>query len=353
MEAGGNFNTIGSTGLPVIDVHAHHYPQAYVDACRDPANGLQAYVRDDGRLVVLQDDAVALAIPDPLPLPQQRLQAMDQSGIDVQVLSISAPSVYRFPRAVRAPLAAALNDEFDEICSRSDGRLRFLATLPLPDVDLALQELERVDALGGSVGVFLTTTIDRQTLDDKHFEPLFKELARRKTTVLVHPTTGCCTDGVRDYALALAIDFLAESTNCIARLVYSGALTRYEGINWVFSHLGGTVPFILHRFDNYATQFPECRAHLVDRPSALLRSVYFDTVSMHAPALRCAFETFEPRQFVFGSDYPHVPGGLPALVEALSSVNLSHRDAEHVAWRTAARLLGLREPRDNRSPAAS
>ena len=246
-------------------------------------------------------------------------------------------------------MAAAVNDEFSQISARSRGRIRFLVTLPLPDVELALKELERADTLQGAVGVFLTSTIDRHTLDEALFAPLFEELARRKTTVLLHPTTGCCTEGVRDYALSLVVDFFAETTNCIARLLYSGALTQYEGINWIFSHLGGTLPFVLHRFDNYATQFPECREHLTGRPSELLRSVYFDTVSTHIPALRCAFDTFAASQFVFGSDYPHAPGGLSVFVRALGEVNLSQEAEEQVTWRTASRLFGLPVPVDDQA----
>lgn len=332
--------------MPIIDVHAHHYPQSYIDACRDVTNGLDSYVRDDGRLVVLQDQAVALAIPNPQPSLEARLQAMDECGITTQILSLSAPSVYRFPLDVRTSVAAAVNDEFSQISARSGGRIHFLATLPLPDVELALKELERVDTLPGAVGVFLTSTIDRRTLDEALFAPLFEELARRKTTVLVHPTTACCTEGIRDYALALGIDFLSETTLCIARLVYSGTLTQYEGINWIFSHLGGTLPFVLHRLDNYAKQFPECREHLTGRPSDLLRSVYFDTVSTNIPALRCAFDTFAASQFVFGSDYPHVPGGLSGFVKALGEVNLSHKAEEQVTWRTASGLFGLPVPAD-------
>lgn len=47
----------------LIDVHAYQYPDAYLDAVRHPTSGLEHYIRDDGRLVVLQDGAVALAVP--------------------------------------------------------------------------------------------------------------------------------------------------------------------------------------------------------------------------------------------------------------------------------------------------
>lgn len=252
-----------------------------------------------------------------VPGPSHRLGLMDEAGVAVQVLSISAPNVFRLPAGVRAPLTRDLNDELAAMADGAGGRLRVFANLPLPDVDQSLAELDRVLGRDGMVGVMVCTTIDRRTLDDGLFGPLWEELDRRSAAVLVHPTTPCCTEGVRDFALSLALDFLAETTNAIGRLVYSGVFERYRRIRWIFSHLGGTTPFVVHRFDNYARQFPEARANITEPPSEYLRRLSFDTVSTHAEAMRCAFATFDPGQFVFGTDYPHVPGGLQIFVDTL------------------------------------
>ncbi len=328
-----------ATGL--IDVHSHHYPDSYLDACRRPGSGLEHYVRDDGRLVVLQDGAVAAAVPQPLPSMDHRVAMMDEVDIDVQVMSVSAPNVFRLPRDLRVPLTRDLNDEFAGLVETGGARLRFFASLPLPDIDASLAELDRVLGRPGVVGVMLCTTVDRRTLDDAHFAPLWEELSRRQAVVFVHPTTACSTEGLREYALSLALDFLAETTNAIGRLVYSGTFERHPGIRWIFSHLGGTVPFVHHRFDNYARQFPECRRHTTRRPSEQLRDLFFDTVSTHTAAMRCAFETFDISKFVFGTDYPHVPGGLRPFVETLEAAGLSPEDLAKVRRHNAAGLLGI------------
>ncbi|WP_214366323.1 amidohydrolase family protein [Pseudonocardia sp. H11422] len=326
----------------LIDVHAHHYPQSYLDACRREDSGFDSYVRDDGRLVVLQDGAVALAAPQPMPTLDQRLTAMDEAGVEVQVLSISAPNVYRFPARWRASLTRDLNDELHDLSTASGSRLKTFISLPLPDVEASLRELDRALGLPGSVGVMITTTVDRRTLDDPHFLPLLEALSDRRCVVLVHPTTACCTEGIRDYALALGLDFLAETTNCIARLVYSGRFEQFAGIDWIFSHLGGTTPFLIHRFDNYYQQFPECRQHIERPPSEILRRAYFDTVTTNVPALRCALDTFDPGQFVFGTDYPHVPGGLARFTSTLQEAGLTDADSAAIGHVTASRLLGVR-----------
>lgn len=103
---------------------------------------------------------------------------MDEAGVAVQVLSISAPNVFRLPAGVRAPLTRDLNDELAAMADGAGGRLRVFANLPLPDVDQSLAELDRVLGRDGMVGVMVCTTIDRRTLDDGLFGPLWEELDR-------------------------------------------------------------------------------------------------------------------------------------------------------------------------------
>ena len=213
----------------LIDVHSHHYPDSYLDACRRPDSGLEHYIRDDGRLVVLQDGAVAAAVPQPLPGMDHRLAMMDEADVSHQVLSVSAPNVFRLPPALRIPLTRDLNDEFGDVVGSSAGRLRYFASLPLPDVDAALAELDRVGDRPGVAGVMLCTTVDRRTLDDPHLAPLWEELSRRSTVVFVHPTTACCTEGLRDSPCRWRWTSWPRPTNAMGRLIYSGTPRAVPG----------------------------------------------------------------------------------------------------------------------------
>jgi predicted TIM-barrel fold metal-dependent hydrolase len=333
---------MSATGL--IDVHAHHYPDAYLAACQRPDSGFTHYYRDDGRLIVLQDGAVGLAVPQPLPPPTHRIGMMDEAGVDVQVLSVSAPNVFRFPEELRIPLTRDLNDELSEVADGSGQRLRVFASLPLPAVDAALEELDRALALPRVAGVVVCSNIDRVNLDDERFSPLWEELSRRGTTVFCHPTVACCTDGLREYAMSLAMGFMADTMFAVGRLAYAGTFDRFPGIRWIFTHLGGTIPFVLPRYDNYYRQFPECREQITRPPSEIMRELYYDTVTMHAPALRCAVDTLGAGRLVFGSDYPHVPGGIDRFVTVLNSIGLSEDELAMIGRRTAAGLVGLEEP---------
>lgn len=328
----------------LIDVHAHDYPDVYLDACRREDSGFTHYYRDDGRLIVLQDGAVVLAAPQPLPPMEHRIGMMDDAGVEVQVLSVSAPNVFRFPEDLRVPLTREVNDSFVDLADASDGRLRVFASLPLPNVDRALQELDRALGLPHVVGIVLCTNVDGRNLDDDRFAPLWEEFSRRETTVFVHATVPCCTDGLREYAMGLAMGFMADPLFAIGRLAYSGTIDRYPGINWIFTHLGGALPFVLPRYDNYFKQFPECRDRIDRPPSEIFTDLYYDTTTMHPPALRCALDTLSADRLVFGSDYPHVPGGIDRFVDVLSSVGLSEDDLAKIGWRTAVQLIGMEVP---------
>jgi aminocarboxymuconate-semialdehyde decarboxylase len=327
----------------LIDIHAHHYPDAYLEACKREDSGFTHYFRADGRLIVLQDGGVALAAPQPLPPMEHRIEMMDNAGVDIQVLSVSAPNVYRFPETLRIPLTRDINDSLVDITGESGGRLRLFASLPLPNVGEALKELDRVLGLPNVVGVTLCSNIDGHPLDEDLFVPIWEELSRQGTTVFVHSTVPGCADGLRDYAMALAMGFMADPLIAIGRLIYSGTIDRFNGINWVFSHLGGALPFVLPRYDNYYAQFPECSEKIDRPPSEVVRDLYFDTVTMHGPALQCTLDTLDLAQLVFGTDYPHVPGGIDRFVTVLRSVGLTEDDLQLVGRQTAARLIGLDE----------
>jgi aminocarboxymuconate-semialdehyde decarboxylase len=329
--------------LGLIDMHSHHYPDSYLDACRREDSGFTHYYRDDGRLVVLQDGGVALAVPQPLPPLGHRIELMDEAGVDVQVISVSAPNVFRFREEIRVPLTRDLNDEFSDLAAGSDRRLRVFVSLPLPAIDAALEELDRALELPGAVGVVVCSNIDRINLDDERFSPIWEELSRRRATVFCHPTVACCTDGLREYAMALAMGFMADTMFAVGRLAYAGTFERFPGIRWIFTHLGGTIPFVLPRYDNYYRQFPECRENIERPPSEFMRELYYDTCTMHAPALKCALETFGPEQLVFGSDYPHVPGGIDRFVTILNSVGLSEEQLRTIGRGNATRLIDLED----------
>lgn len=120
-------------------------------------------------------------------------EVMDQNGISTSVISISAPGVYFRDKDPSREFARGLSRKTNEICAglikNHPERSGAFATLPLPDVDAALEELEYALDVLKLDGVFLLSNYDGYYLGDTRFERLFSELNRRKVVVFVHPAT--------------------------------------------------------------------------------------------------------------------------------------------------------------------
>lgn len=321
----------------VIDLHVHYYTDDYVDAVKQ-ADTIGTYRRADGRLVALWRTGVALTVVDPHPGPEQRIEMMDQLGIATQVLSVPSPNAYFLPADEAERLSRSVNQTFAEIVRSNPERFEALAMLPMQDLDRSLSVLgEGLDALGMK-GTMILTNIDGVPLDDERFEPFWEAADERGLLVYVHPTVPDAPHHDEN-ALAISVGFMAESTLSIARLCYSGVFERYPRIRWIFSHLGGTIPFVLPRLDSYWRQFEDCRERAPHPPSEYMNSLVFDTASTHHAALICARDTLGGDRLVFGSDYPHIPAGSGPYIDAIAALDLADDDHRAVISGRARALL--------------
>src|SRR5262245_49327300 len=91
-------------------------------------------------------------------------------------------------------------------------------------------------------------------LGDPSFAPVYEELNRRKAVVYVHPTTPDCCRGLVPGIPPASIEYATDSTRTIAHLVFSGTAMKFPDIRWIFSHSGGTLPFLTGRFIRLAEE---------------------------------------------------------------------------------------------------
>ncbi|HEX5997351.1 MAG TPA: amidohydrolase family protein [Jiangellales bacterium] len=323
---------------PVIDMHVHYYTDRYLDAVERAAT-TDVYRRDDGRFVARWQGGVALTVPQPHPGVAQRIEMMDELGITTQVLSVPSPNAYFLPPAAGRDLADAVNEELAGIARERPARFRALGMVPLQDIDLALLSLEHALDQLEMQGVMLLTNVNGSYLDDPRFEPFWQAANDRSLLVYLHPTVPEPSLSLQPHALAIAVGFFADTNLALTRLAYSGVFERYPAIRWVVSHLGGTLPFMLPRLDNYWHQFPEARKRCPRRPSEYIRSLLFDTATTHEPAIRCALETYGSDRLVFGSDFPHVPGGTQPYLKALDAVGAVGEEYAALAGGRASELI--------------
>lgn len=276
-----------------IDVHHHIVPPAYAGWLR--SKGLH--------------DAGGRELP--AWSVEEALRVMDEHDIATAVVSLSAPGVHLEAGRRSDPVARAKAREVNELAGRMAAdhpdRFGFFATLPLPDVDGALEEASYAFDTLGAAGVILLANTHGEYVGAPQHESLLAELNRRRAVVFIHPAElpGPRIEGI----LPFATDFLLDTTRAAYLLVRNGAVRRHSDLKIILSHAGGFVPYASHRLAMGIT------ADTQRPPSEVLEdlaSFYFDTALSSTPAALPSLLAFaKPGHVLFGSDSPFAP---PAVV---------------------------------------
>jgi predicted TIM-barrel fold metal-dependent hydrolase len=204
-------------------------------------------------------------------------------------------------------LAHSCNEFLADLVRYDPEHFGGFATMPLPDVDASLRELEYAYDTLGLDGVVLFTSQGDRYLGDPLYEPFFEELERRKAIVFIHPNTIPPGANVPKLHIPYGVtEFTFDTTRCVANLLYSGTLERYPSIRYILSHAGGTVPYLAWRIAG-ATVLPELRDRALTDPMGQLQRLYYDTALSTSEYVFAALREFVPTsRILFGSDFPYV-----------------------------------------------
>ena len=277
--------TAGATKPYRIDVHHHLSPPTYISASNASNFG------------------------DPLMknwTPEKSLQDMDRAGVAVAMLSVTTPGLNFTSGDVARKLARECNDYAARLVADHPGRFGSFAMIPLTDVDGSLQEIAyALDTLKAD-GIGLMTSYGDKWLGDPSFLPVMEELNRRKAVVYTHPTAAnCCVNLVRAQQPVM-IEFGTDTTRTIADIIFSGNAQKFRDIRWIFSHAGGTMPFLIERFVRNPLLDPNAKGTVPDGTLAELKRFFYDTAQTSNKSSMSALSAIIPvSQIVFGTDYPY------------------------------------------------
>ena len=267
--------------------------------------------------------------------------SMGELGIDAAVASPSPGVHWGGDTGFAVKLARETNEFVANVFRDDPEHFGGFATMPLPDVDAALDELEYAyDSLGFD-GVVLYSSQGDRYLGDPSFDPLFEELERRKAVVFIHPTT--LPPGADGLTIPFGVaEFTFDTTRAVANMLYSGTLERYTSIRYIVSHAGGAIPYLAWRIAG-ASYLPELRDRAPKTDGlALLQKMHYDTALSTSEFVFGALKQFVPTSHVlFGSDFPYVT---PAVLQAEkygieSSTVLTDEDRAAIDRENALRLF--------------
>ena len=209
-----------------IDVHHHYIPPFHADALASRRSG--------GR--------------PPQWSPAKSLEDMDKSGIATSIVSVVQPGIWFGNVEESRSLARQCNEYGAKMGQDHPGRFGLFAIIAPPDVEGSLAEIAYALDVLKAEGIALHTSYGPKYLGDPSFDPVYEELNRRKAVVYVHPTNPDCCRGVVPGIAPSTIEYATDSTRTIAHIVFSGTATKFPDIRWIFSHSGGTLPFLTSRF---------------------------------------------------------------------------------------------------------
>jgi predicted TIM-barrel fold metal-dependent hydrolase len=251
--------------------------------------------------------------------PAKSIEDMDRGGVAAAVVSITNPGLWFGDAAVTRRVARACNDYGATLVQQHPTRFGLFAAMPLPDVDATLKEIAYAYDVIKADGVGLMTSYGDTWLGNPAYRPVMEELNRRKAVVHVHPTAANCCRNLT-YAPGVApgsMEYGTDTTRAIMGVTFSGDAARYPDIRFIWSHGGGTVPFLAGRIDgasrNAADRLPNGFIHEI-------KKFYYDLAgAANAGVVASLLQLVATSHVLFGTDFP--PGGASAdVTKALSSL---------------------------------
>jgi 6-methylsalicylate decarboxylase len=236
------------------------------------------------------------------------LEAMDRAEVATSFISLTTPGISQGNDEQTRALARDLNEFGARMASDHKGRFGLFAALPLPNIDASLREIEYAFNTLQAEGVGVITSYGNKWLGDPLFAPVLLELNRRKAILYSHPIDApCCRDLIPGLG-PTAVEYNTDTSRAIASVIVSGMADRTPDVTYIFSHAGGTMPYLVERFGiGGPDTIADILARTPEKGSKLyhLRRFYYDTAQSTNPIQMQALKAFAgASQILFGTDYP-------------------------------------------------
>ncbi len=271
-----------------IDFHAHAILPSYIDALK----------------ILKIDAAEAEGFPLPKWTAEDHLQFMEAAGIDFTILSLATPHISDCA-AVRA-----INEEFSALCRRFPKKFGFVATLPLPNVEGSIEEFYFATEKLGALGVKVASNSDGVYLGDKNLDPIFEELNKKNSLVIIHPSPAQILprkNVVTGKVMAL-FEYPADTTRAVLNLLANDTLEKFPNLKFVVPHCGSFLPYMKQRA---GAMFKMLSAMNLMEPinfEAGIEKLFFDTAGDPMPEqFDILLKIADLDKIIFGTDYPYVP----------------------------------------------
>ena len=281
-------------------------------------------------------------------LGSTRLKAMDEAGIDLQIISHMTSDLLSLPGNEGVKLAREANDQLAKAIAEHPTRYAGFAILPMAHPELAAEELERAVKTLGFKGAIVNGTTNGRFLDDPIFMPILERAVALNVPIYVHPAEPPAAVKEAYYSgFDPSVNFVLSTTAWgwhseigihALRLILAGVFDRLPDLQIIIGHMGEMVPFMFTRIGNVFGPVAKHLQHPV--PEYFLRNFYFTTSAFFTePPLLLTLQIMGADRIIFSVDYPYSTNQQGRTF--LDNMSLSPLDKEKISHLNAERLLKL------------
>lgn len=301
-----------------IDTHTHIIPKNIPDYSAKFGYGefIQLHHHEKGKAWMMQGNKRFREILENCWNPEVRIKEMADHKIDKQVIC-TIPVMFSYWAKPEHALEVSqfLNDDIARTINAHPDKFIGLATVPLQDVKLSVQELERCMKIGYK-GVQIGSNVNNKNLNEPDIIDFFAACESLNAAVLVHPWQMMGQEHMAKYWLPWLVGMPAEISRAICSMIFGGVFEKFPKLKVCFAHGGGsflpTISRIEHGWD--------CRPDLVaidnkENPKKYLGKFWVDSHVCDHKMLQYIIDLIGADKIMQGSDYPFplgeaVPGEL-------------------------------------------
>jgi aminocarboxymuconate-semialdehyde decarboxylase len=327
---------------PTIDIHAHYFPERYIELIAKHGHRVGATVTADpqGRRFIQVGLLLRTGPITPLFIDiDARLKEMDRQGVKIHALSLTQPMVYWADDDLGMQLCIAFNDAISAAHRQHPDRLIGFACLPMQNPQLALEELERAAKLPGIRGIYMATAVRDRELSDPSFFAVYERMADLGLPLFLHPMM-INNERMKQFYLINLCGNPFDTALAASHLIYGGVLDAFPKLEISLPHAGGALPILRGRLDRGFHTRNECKT-IPRAPSEYLKRFTYDTISYSEDVLQDLVDLVGADRIMMGSDYCFDIAYEEPLKMVTAMKTLSEEQKRQIVGGNAVRLLKL------------
>lgn len=333
---------MGYEGLK-IDMHTHILPEKLPNYSKK--FGYEGFINlihhKAGKARMIQGDRFFREISSNCWDPVQRIEEYRQFNTQYQVIcTVPVMFSYWAKPSDTLELSKYLNDHIASIVEEYPKNYMGLGTIPMQDVNLAIQELERIKELG-LLGVQIGSNINNINLNDPQFHDFYGACEDLSVAILVHPWEMMGSKEIKKYWLPWLVGMPAETTRALCSMIFGGIFDKFPKLRVNFSHAGGSFFATLGRIEHGFKCRPDLVAVDNDVPPTDYKNKFWIDSITHDPSyLEFILSKVDSKTITLGSDYPFPLGDL-SIGRGIETMNLSIKDKENIMYKSSLSWLGI------------